>query len=247
VHYINKQGGTRSAQLCYLTWDLLLWCIDHKVSLRAVHLAGTDNGLADLLSRKQVSPLEWQLDKGVVKQLFGHLGRPLVDLFASSENAQLPTFCSWRQDPGALATDALSISWVGLIAYAYPPLALLLRVLNKIEEEGCKVILIAPVWPRRHWYVRLLQLLCESPILLPDKGNLLTQHNNRMWHPNPQLFKLAAWPLSGVLTDRKAFLEPLPSSSLNQSDLPPELFTSADSKNLHAGVVRGKRIPFRLI
>jgi hypothetical protein len=219
----------------------------HKVTLKAVHLAGTDNGLADLLSRKHVSPLEWQLDRGVVKELFGHLGRPLVDLFASSENAQLPTFCTWRQETEALATDALSISWRGIIAYAYPPMALLLRILNKVEEDKCKILLIAPVWPRRHWYARLLQLLCESPILLPDKVDLLTQHKGKLWHPNPELFKLAAWPLSGVHTDREAFLERLPNSSPMQSETPPEAFTSADSKNLHAGAVRGKKILFKLL
>ena len=89
VFYINKQGGTRSATLCYLAWDLLHWCIKQDVTLRAVHLAGSDNHLADLLSRKAISPVEWSLHKETVDNIFNRLGRLHIDFFASHENKKL--------------------------------------------------------------------------------------------------------------------------------------------------------------
>jgi hypothetical protein len=245
VCYVNKQGGTRSAALCYLAWDVWMWCQEQGVTLRAVHLAGASNTLADMLSRKAVSPLEWSLDKGVVRSLFGILGRPHVDLFASSDNAQLPTFCTWRQDPRALAMDAFSIPWTGMWGYAFPPIALLVKVLNKVERDKCRVLLIAPVWPRRHWYTRLLSLLWQEPVLLPDKPRLLTQQKGKLVHPKPAVFKLAAWPLSGNLTENRDFLGCLPSYLKAQCGDLPELSTPAGSRSLCAGVVNGTRIRFR--
>ena len=86
VHYINKQGLTRSPQLCYLTWGFLQWCIQHKVTLRAVHLAGSKNCLADALSRKTFLPVEWSLHQGVVLELSNQTGRLLINLFGSKDN-----------------------------------------------------------------------------------------------------------------------------------------------------------------
>ena len=40
--------------------------------------------------------------------------------------------------------DALNINWSGLTAYAYPPTALLHRVIQKIRQCNCLIIIIAP-------------------------------------------------------------------------------------------------------
>ena len=37
VSYINKQGGTRSTELCTLMWRILIWCNLKNVTLRARH------------------------------------------------------------------------------------------------------------------------------------------------------------------------------------------------------------------
>ena len=49
------------------------------------------------------------------------LGPLKVDLFASRLTHQLPMYISWRPDPMAMATDALTMNWAGLRAYANPP------------------------------------------------------------------------------------------------------------------------------
>ena len=60
-------------------------------------------------------------------------------------------------------TDAL----VERESYAFPPFALIGRCLRKIHQEGCSVILVAPVWVTQPWYPMLLELLVDLPLLLP--------------------------------------------------------------------------------
>ena len=102
------------------------------VELKAIHLAGMDNEVVDLLSRKKVSPLEWSLDRSVVEHLFTLLGRPHIDLFASAENAQLSTFCLWWNESLPLAVDALSIPSLGMLMYSYLPVTLVQHVVRKM-------------------------------------------------------------------------------------------------------------------
>ena len=51
VSYINKQGGTRSPSLLRLTVDLLLWLERQDIVVRARHIPGCLNVIADHLSR----------------------------------------------------------------------------------------------------------------------------------------------------------------------------------------------------
>ena len=95
VMYINKKGGVRSRSLCLQT-VLLKWCQRYQIILHAAHLPGADNKLADALSRKasaikdkpriRGSSVEWHLNPIVCRTLFNRLQRPLIDLFASSQN-----------------------------------------------------------------------------------------------------------------------------------------------------------------
>ena len=72
---------------------------------------------------------------------------PEVDLFATHLNHKLPLYVSPIPDPKAWDIDALNINWTGLTAYAYPPMALLHRVIQKIRQCHCLIIVIAPGWP----------------------------------------------------------------------------------------------------
>ena len=51
VSYINKQGGTRSPTLLCLTVDLFLWLESQNIIMRARHIPGCLNVIADHLSR----------------------------------------------------------------------------------------------------------------------------------------------------------------------------------------------------
>ena len=212
VSYINRQGGTRSPQLCLQTWELLRWCVTNKVTLSAVHLAGRLNIMADALSRGKVLPTEWMLHPSVVQSIFMTLERPHIDLFASALNNQLPVYCARGQDPKAWASDAFSISWENMLGYASPPISLLPRVITKIAREQCRVILIAPFWPRQPWFQRLIRLLVHPPLILPRRQDLFLQPRSQIPHPGVESLHLTSWMLSSNPLDQLAFQQTLQAS-----------------------------------
>ena len=70
VAYINKQGGTHSAEMCALLWKIMTWCHHYHITLKAKHIPGCLNVMADLLSRSnQVQSTEWSLHPQVFKQI----------------------------------------------------------------------------------------------------------------------------------------------------------------------------------
>ena len=48
MHYINKQGGTRSRPLCHISWDLWNLVLKNNIQIKAAHIMGKRNYLADL-------------------------------------------------------------------------------------------------------------------------------------------------------------------------------------------------------
>ena len=70
VAYINKQGGTHSAEMCALLWKIMTWCHHYHITLKARHIPGCLNVMADLLPRSnQVQSTEWSLHPQVFKQI----------------------------------------------------------------------------------------------------------------------------------------------------------------------------------
>ena len=132
VAYINKQGGTHSAEMCALLWRIMTWCHHFHITLKARHIPGCLNVMADLLSRSnQVQSTEWSLHPQVFKQICQRWFTPHVDLFTTHLNHKLPLYVSPIPDPKAWDIDALNINWMGLTAYASPPTALLHKVIQK--------------------------------------------------------------------------------------------------------------------
>ena len=93
VSYINKEGGMKSGSLCALLCRLMLWCNQRQIVLRARHIPGHLNVIADKLSRlNQVIQTEWSLLPEVFAQICRRWHRPSVDLFATRFNHKLPRF-----------------------------------------------------------------------------------------------------------------------------------------------------------
>uniref|UniRef100_A0AAV2KY84 Reverse transcriptase RNase H-like domain-containing protein n=1 Tax=Knipowitschia caucasica TaxID=637954 RepID=A0AAV2KY84_KNICA len=93
VSYLNRQGGTRSPALHRMATVTLLWAALHLLSLRARHVPGVRNVGADRMSRGGPLQDEWGLAPRVAAEFWRRFGRPVVDLFASAENAQGPAVC----------------------------------------------------------------------------------------------------------------------------------------------------------
>ncbi|KAL5004784.1 hypothetical protein ScPMuIL_018240 [Solemya velum] len=229
VQYINKQGGTKSQSLCQKAWALWLMALENGITLKAAHIIGRENILADCLSRTLVKNTEWSLSKTVVRKLpvFAVWGTPMMDLFATLENKQTHLFCSWTPQPQAYALDALSIAWQNMYAYAFPPIQLVPRVLSHMKQFHCTLILIAPNWPRQHWFPLLLQMLVAKPLILPLIPDLLSQGRGRICHPNPETLDLTAWLLSTNVLQQRDFQKTLENCSQHHgvktgSPVPPD-------------------------
>ena len=109
VAYINKQGGTHSAEMCALLWKIMTWCHHYHITLKARHISGCLNVMADLLSRSnQVQSTEWSLHPQVFKQICQKWFTPNVNLFATHLNHKLSLSVSPVPDPKAWDIDALN-------------------------------------------------------------------------------------------------------------------------------------------
>ena len=116
--------------------------------IRVCHIPGKFNILADRLSRLD-RPLktEWALDQLVANSIFQMVNYPNVDFFATQFNHKLPLYVSPVPDNHAIATDALSVDWNCLHAYAFPLAILIPSVLAKIQQSQCRIVFSASLWP----------------------------------------------------------------------------------------------------
>ena len=99
-------------RLANLIWN---WCITRNIWLSAIYLPGRYNIVADTRSRKFNDNTEWMLNHEVFNNVVARYGMPDIDLFASRLNHQLPKYVSWETDPGAVAVDAFSLHWGGMV------------------------------------------------------------------------------------------------------------------------------------
>ena len=230
VAYINKEGGMRSGPLCALLWRILTWCSQRQVTLKARHIPGHLNVIADKLSRLgQIIQTEWSLLPEVFQQICNQWHQPQIDLFATRFNHKVPQFVSPVPDSLAVAVDALTLSWDELDAYAFPPTAILGKVVEKLLDSPCKrLILIAPGWPNMPWFWDLVAMSSQVPLSLPNLPSLLTQPFNQIPHRNLTNLNLHAWLLEPLKSKNRASLrqwqqelrllkEDLPDQSMRQS------------------------------
>ena len=85
-------------------------------------------------------------------------------------------------------------------------MALLDRVIQKIRQCHCLIIIIAPGWPGMPWFWDLVQLSTENPLQLPVSTTLLKQAHTYVFHSNPQQLNLHAWCLGVDSSKNKASL-----------------------------------------
>lgn len=67
------------------------------------------------------------------------------------------------------------LAWKRSLFCAFPPMPLILRVLNRIRQDQARVLLIAPTWLRQAWPPYLLPLCVQLSIKLPIIPHLLSQ------------------------------------------------------------------------
>ena len=144
VAYLRRSGGTRSQVLFLKAREILLWVESMKITLLPQFIQGSLNTRADLLSRPNlVIGSEWTLHQEVVQGLL-HQWPAIIDLFATSLTARFPVFFAPAWEPRAAGVDAFLQPWDNLQAYAFPPIAIIRRVLLKLRaSHHCDLTLLA--------------------------------------------------------------------------------------------------------
>ena len=205
VAYIDKQGGTHSHLLLQLVENLFLWFQTQDITLRARHIPGCLNVIADHLSQpNQPIMTEWSLHPEVVNLIFRLGGTPVVDRFATVHNMHLPQFMALVPEPRALTIDALSQDWQGRSMYMFPPFLLLNKVIQKLRTtQTGEVILIAPWWPSQPWFPHLLRLSVDHLLrFFQYSRDLLSQQG---YISSGKSYHLHAWRLLCSTTKQQHF------------------------------------------
>ena len=155
VAHVNNKGGTRFPQLVSLTLELWQWCPQRTILVTAQPLPDKLNEVADRETKESYDSSVWQIDPQVIQPF---IRRCNEDLFASRPTAFLPTYASWKPDPGATYTDAMTLDWLPLKRFAFPPFSLMSVVLKKAYQDKADLVQVAPVWQAQPWWPTILNL-----------------------------------------------------------------------------------------
>ena len=189
VHQQNG-GGTHSARMSEMAIDIWRLAQRFRINLEIEHVPGELNREADHLSRLYQEGLnettEWRLNKSQFNLLVRRWGPFERDLFTSHWNHQLPNYITWKDQHHTM--NAFHHQWING-DYLFPPFSLIGRVLRKIRQDKCKVVLVAPKWETQPWYPTLREMLHSKPIKL--WGNFRDRAGNP--HPLGQALHLTAY------------------------------------------------------
>ena len=247
VAYINKSGGSRSKALSDIASKIVSWCEEREIRLTSSHLPGILNSVADKESRTVLDTSDWMLHQETFRQL-SLIWKMKTDLFASAWNAQLPQFISWAPQPNAMAVNAFAQDWRNLHGYAFPPFALIPRILFKLKRDQIDLVLVCPWWPSQPWFPQVIRMCIDIPrVFRPDPFLI----HSPMLEPHPLLrsnrFLLIALRLSGVISKARDFRQTLSTFCYKVPVSLPDLVTNPRGKNGVIGVVDEVQIPCLLL
>lgn len=195
ISYINRMGSVQHPLLNKLTRNIWRWGEERNLFIFASYIASRENNEADEESRKLEIETEWELNARYFNIILSHFKTPDVDLFASRHNTKCKKFVSWLRDPNAWAVDAFTLNWSRFYFYAFPPFAIITRVLQKLVTDKAEGILVVSNWPTQPWYPLFSALLIKPPLIFqPDESLIFSFH--RTPHPLWRSLTLAVGALS---------------------------------------------------
>ena len=124
-------------------------------------------------------------------------------------------------DVGSLTVGALTVPWTQYgLSYAMPPVSLVSRILDKITSEGIELIITVLFWESRPWFPRLIEMLCDTPLLLPKSVELFLPWDDEKRHPLQGKLQLMVAKVSGQLPVARDFLKKVTNMWFTQSKRP---------------------------
>jgi hypothetical protein len=139
--------GSGDIVLMKLALQVLERAQELNLDLQPIWVSRTDPRLqkADALS-KHVNTDDWSVDSDSFQTLDQWAGGFTIDLFASANNFKVARYFSYSHTSSCAGVDAFSLPWDGEVAYIAPPVALILRVVRKVEFSRMRGILLIPLW-----------------------------------------------------------------------------------------------------
>ena len=209
VYCIRNMGSCRSTTCNDIVKDIWSWAIKTNNWLSVSFIPGVQNDEADFESRHHELQTEWQLNPSIFKFIVRKLSFNVdIDLFASRINCQLKPFVSFWPDPEALAVDSFTFNWSSFHFYAFPPFAVIPKVLQKIEFDQATGLVIVPEWPYSSWYSQYNRLLVSEYIIIPcSKSLLMLPSRPEFAHPLYKSLHLRAGILSGKKGSHQVYFQ----------------------------------------
>ena len=130
--YLLNMGETQNKHLFEILKESWGYLVERRIHLAAEYIPSLSNQTADWASRNFQGNSEWKLCLTVLKSICSHLGKPLLDLFASRLCHQLSRYIAWRPDPQNVATDAFQQDWKYQFLHAFLTFSMIGRVLRKV-------------------------------------------------------------------------------------------------------------------
>jgi hypothetical protein len=149
VSYLKNWTG-KVPKMVDIVREIWRTCLMGNIRIQGAWWIPTQGNLSDLDSRT-IDSGDWECVVFKRIQEWMH-GRLTIDRFASSYNAKLPRWNSWRAAPEAEAVNAFCQDWRGEVNYVCAPLNLIARALRFIETQNVEAVVVVPIWPSQPWW-----------------------------------------------------------------------------------------------
>ena len=172
VAYLKNQGGTHCYSLYQLANDVLI--IYSQFQIRLVETYSRASECSCGLSFQVLSTSQYRVgtSSGSLSIYSSSLGKLQYRSIHNKSELQGDNFRLPSSRPQSLCCGRNEPILGGIFAYEFPPFRFLVPVLHKITGEKCRIIVIAPAWPKQAWFANLLRLSCAS---LKTKSSISVQ------------------------------------------------------------------------
>jgi hypothetical protein len=218
--HVRKEGGLKGSDLLEEAERILLLLHQHQLRIMPAFIPSEENLQADAASRFQLVP-DWHFNPLVFRMISSLWVPPQIDLFASLELAQTTRFMSWRAADSPEAIDALSMWWDFELAYLFPPIPLLKRVVRKLELLRGVFLLVTSYWEAKTWFASLHALQVLEVRRLPFHNDLVIDLLTGEPPPSLERLFLVVWKICGGLWESTPF-RTRPSGLLRQDGSNPQ-------------------------
>ena len=195
VSYLNKQGGTHSWDMCLLVWRILAYCNPRNILIRAGHIQGCLNVIADSLQERQNNSNRMVSSSSNIQSNLQSLAHTNGGHVCHQIESQATNLCLTSPRCKCYEHRCIEHLLGGSGRLCLLSCSSHTKVIQKMNTYRCRMIVVAPGWPRMHWFWDLVYLSTKPPLQLPHWPHLLKQPFSQKFHQNLIYLNLHVWHL----------------------------------------------------